>query len=207
MQRLWHGHRVTVMLSVAAILIVLVAWVFTSRPMAEIDSYAACTAAGYPVAETNPPICQSPKRAFVGPVASIAPSTEASQGLPFDLLVDADSHSTYPRYTQVIKTQADWQSFWAQIHASIAMPPILAVDFSTSMVVALSEGVGLAGRHFAVSSVNQSDHGTVVMVTETTPIACAEPTGTTNPYYLIRTGRLSAPVTFQVTPATHQCTY
>ena len=205
MKGLWFGHRVTVILGVLAVLIVLVAWVLTSQPTAPIDSYAACTAAGYPVSETNPPICQSPKRAFVGPVVSTPPSSEASQGVPFELLVDADSHSAYPRATQVLTTQDAWQSYWSQVHARISLPPILPVDFASSEVIALSEGEGPAGRHFAVSSVNESSHGTVVMVNETVPIGCVEPTGSTNPYYIVRTQRLTTPVTFSVTPLTHKC--
>ena len=185
--------------------VLLIGWLIRALDTAAIDSYAACTAAGYPVQDTNPPVCVVDDRNYIGPVASDSP-TAALTNQAFELLVDADSHGSYARDFKVITNQPQWQTFWGDIHASVSLPPLISVDFGTSDVVALSAGVKPTGGYkMEIVNLTTSAKGTAVHITETTPVNCIVTQSPTNPYYIIQTVKLPQPVNFIVTQAQHDC--
>jgi hypothetical protein len=204
-----HPARWLFALVGGTIVVLGVTWLLESRPTAPIDSYAECVAAGYPVQESNPPVCRAAGHVFVGATDTPSPSAPVLASQQFQLLVDGDSHSNYPHYQDVITTPAQWERFWRDIHAGLpSPPPILPVDFATSNVVALSLGArATGGYHVKVTDILTSTAGTTVDVTETSPgERCAVTQSFTNPYYLVRTSRLPEPVTFRLTPEVNPCT-
>lgn len=66
-------HLVYKLLVLAAVLgilaVVWLAWVRPAQQSAGIESYEDCVAAGYPVQESNPPVCVTPDgTSFTGPL-------------------------------------------------------------------------------------------------------------------------------------------
>jgi hypothetical protein len=177
-----------------------------TTPTEPVDSFAACAQAGYPITDSYPPVCQMGLRYFTGPLATPLPSFEPQVSQPIQLLVDADSQGGYPRGWQLIQTQTEWTTYWADVHANIALPPLIPVDFNTSDVVALSVGsMPTAGHRVDISNIVTSRLGTIVNIRETTPVGCNEAAHPSNPYLIVRTSKLAEPVSYVVTPAVHQC--
>ena len=189
-----------------AFVLVVAAWLVHSLSTAPVDSFLACSNAGYPVTDSNPAVCQSDVGSFTGPLKSPVPTATEIVNQPTELLVDADSHGDYARGWQVITSQAQWQAFWSAVHEAVSLPPIIPVDFSTSDVVALSEGrEPTTGYKVEVTGISSSAAGTTIDLTESAPEKCVEAQHVTNPYYLVQTAKLPAPVNFVLTHTTHTC--
>jgi len=201
-------HRIIV-LSGTGLMLVLLAWLVAATATSPLDSFAQCALAGYTVSDTNPPICDDSHTVYLGPVASATPAPVAVAAQDFELLVDGDSHSNYPRGWQVITTQADWVKYWSAVHAALpTLPPLLPVDFSRLDVVALSEGhEPTSGYSLKITEIAAGPGGSVVDITESFPtITCTvTPDPPTNRYYIVDTAKLSAPVSFRLTSEPRQC--
>ncbi len=185
-----------------------IGWLLKAHPTHPIDSYATCTAAGYPVTETEPPVCRADNRNFIGPRAGSThiPAPVTSQ--PFSLLVHGDSHGNYPDRQEVIRTPADWQGYWRQVHAQFATPPpLLPVDFRPDVVIALSYGPKpTSGYGIKVSGITTSANGTTIDVVQTVPgEGCIVTAAQTNPYFIAKTATLPDPITFRKIVRKHQC--
>lgn len=201
-------HRVIVLIGTGLILILL-AWLVRPGGTSPLDSFTQCALAGYSVSDTNPPICAAAREVYLGPVASPTPAQIQLTTQNFELLVDGDSQSNYPRGWQVITTQAGWVKYWSQIHAALpSLPPLLPVDFSQLDVIALSEGhEPTSGYSLKITGIAAGPSGSVVDISESVPtITCSvTPNPPTNRYYIVDTAKLPAPVSFKLTPEPRHC--
>lgn len=192
----------------AALVIGLGAWLLRGHYTEPIDSYDSCAEAGYPISETSPPTCSDGFHTYRGADPAAATPQAAVTSVPFELLVDGDSGGTYPKRQEVITSQADWQRYWRNVHASLAtLPPLLPVDFKTSTVLALSEGrQPTTGYNLKITSVSTTSAGTIVDVSESIPtITCKVAQVTSNRYFIASTATLAQPVSFRFTTTKHQC--
>jgi hypothetical protein len=205
-------RRGLIIAGVVVWLISLGAWAFYAHPTELIDSYAKCAEEGYPVSDTEPPTCSVRGRTFVGPRTSVAPTASSTPVVgaiqPFDILVEGDSGSTYPTRQEVIKTDQDWRRYWREIHAHLpAIPPLLPVDFSSSQVIALSEGQKpTGGYNLKITTITSTTKGTIVDVAESIPtVTCTVTQSPTNRYFVVRTAKLPPPVVFRITTEHRRC--
>ncbi|HEY6737191.1 MAG TPA: protease complex subunit PrcB family protein [Candidatus Saccharimonadia bacterium] len=192
------------MLAAAAALL----WLPLPGRVERIASYADCAAAGYPITESNPPVCHGPKRAYVGPEADTASSGPALVSQPFTIYVTGDSHSDYPERQLVITNQADWEKFWADVHTAVTpRPPILSVDFNKLDVIAVSAGRQQTdGYSLRVTAVLASPAGSSVNVVKRVPtLSCPVNNTATNPYLIVTTAKLPAPVSFYTNTDPRHC--
>jgi hypothetical protein len=203
-----HGHHwlaLAIMLVVVVAAAAALAHPWETNP---IDSYAACMADGNPVTETYPPVCHDGARAFRGPGTVQPPVQSPLASQDFTLLVEGDSRGAYPRREEVITTQAGWQRYWREVHASLAsQPPLLPVDFAASVVVAISEGKQMtSGYNLTITGITTSQTGSTVAYTESIPtIGCTVAQTASNRYLIIRTPKLPEPVIFRKTAVKRQC--
>jgi hypothetical protein len=209
---LTHGLKSHRRLTTFAILVIIVAaigsWLSRGKVILPPATFAQCANAGYIVTDTNPPACLDGKRSFLGPVAKNTPAQAPLTSQPFQVLVDADSKGDYPRGSQVIDSQSQWETYWMGVHAWLSTdPPILPVNFATSDVLAVSEGhEATAGYVYEITSINTGASGTVADVSESIPtVTCSVAYTPTNPYYIVETAKLPTPVTFNVTTTHHEC--
>lgn len=194
---------------VAAIVGVALVFIKLAGSTAPIDSYDACVEAGNPILETNPPICRDGAHNFTGtPYPQASPAAPLTS-VPFDILVDGDTHADTPAHSQqFISTQAHWERFWREVHTSLAAtPPLIPVDFTTASVVAVSLGSRPTGGYgLKITNISTSSAGSVVSLTESTPIAaCMVTQAATNRYLIVRTAKLAEPVSFRITTEDRRC--
>ena len=195
-------------LATALWLIVLVATLLLQgKSTAMIDSFASCAEAGYPVTDSNPPVCRHGAYYVIGPVKSVETQPGVVQSEPFDLLVSADSGTDTPRQQIVIRTQAAWFSWWSQVHAGLTLPPLIQVDFATHDVVMIIGGPKeTTGYGYKVTAVSAGRRTTIVDTLESIPtIGCPVTNKLTNRYYIVRTAKLPAPVVFRNTEDRRHC--
>jgi hypothetical protein len=174
-----------------------------------IDSYTKCADAGYPIETSDPPVCRAGRHYFTGPRAAATPDPAAgASAAAFELLVDGDSHGTYPRQEEVIRDQASWQRYWARIHAATGtVPPLIPINFATSDVIAISQGSQpTAGYSYRVTGITTGPAGTAVNITEVTPtITCHVAQMQSNRYFIVGTTKLPEPVIFRTTRDYRRC--
>ena len=179
------------------------------RPATHIDSYAACIEAGYPVLQTDPPICRMGSRSFTATAAPQATAAPAVQSVDFEILVDGDTHGQLPTHRQdIIDSPAQWQDYWREVHSSLAtLPPIIPVDFSTSTVVGVSLGAQATGGYgLKITGITTAESGTTISLTETTPtITCNVAQGLSNRYLIVRSPKLTQPVNFRIATDRRHC--
>lgn len=191
------------------ILAIVVTIFFFAGRTEPIDSYEACVEAGYPVLESNPPVCRANNHNFTGTPLPIASPQEPTSSVLFELLVDGDTKAEQPVHgQQVITTQDQWQAYWAETHVGMSQsPPIIPVDFASSQVVVASLGIKPTGGYgLRVTSISASGRGTVVNLTETTPgQRCIVTDAQSNRYVIVRTPILTSPVNFNVNRAQRDC--
>ncbi|HEX3082621.1 MAG TPA: protease complex subunit PrcB family protein, partial [Candidatus Saccharimonadia bacterium] len=191
-------------LGVSLVLAAIVAIWITAGYTEPIDSYTACVTAGYPVFDSNPPVCRAGSRNFTG-LPSPTPTPPAPvTSVPFEILVDGDTHSPVPGHDQqLITTQSQWQTYWRSVHGGLpTLPPILPVDFSSSSVIGTSLGAKPTGGYsLKITSITTGSAGSVIDVTESTPtITCLVTQSITNRYLIVRTDTpLKDPVSFRIT--------
>jgi hypothetical protein len=191
------------------LLAIVIGTVKAAGNTAPIDSYAACIEAGYPVLGTEPPICRAGNQNFTGTPSPPPPTAEPSDSVPFDVLVDGDTHDATPAHSQkLINTQSDWRAYWRSAHAGLpSIPPLIPVDFAKSSVVAVSLGAQpTSGYGLKITSINASETGSVINVTETTPtVTCAVAQMKTNRYLIVSSSKIAEPVTFRITSDKRSC--
>ncbi len=202
-RRIWL--QLLIGLTLACVVAVFIAAGYT----APIASYADCKEAGNPILETNPPICRDGSHTFTGTPLSSAPPSSPQVSVPFEILVDGDTHASIPaRDQQVIETEAGWKSYWRDVHRGLpTTPPLIPVDFTTSNVVGVSLGrQTTSGFGLKITSISTSSSGTIVNLTESTPtITCTVVQVITNRYLIVRTPKLTSPVSFHITPELRHC--
>ncbi len=202
-----HRRRLIIALGIS-VCTALAAWMLQGRLTEPIDSYAKCTEAGYPVTDSDPPACQYGNHLFIGPRVSPSPSAPEVTSVPYEILVNGDSLGQYPARQEVISDPVTWQRYWREVHASLAqLPPLLPVDFNQSDVVALSEGrKPTGGYNIKVTTIAKSAAGTSINVTESMPgETCNLTQSFTNRYLLVRTAKLTPPVSFRITSEKREC--
>jgi PrcB C-terminal len=174
-----------------------------------VDSYAACIEAGFPVLESNPPVCRDGKNNFKGtPLVTPVPAAAVTPA-EFDLLVGGDTGSARPAASQVlINDQAAWQEYWRTVHAGISpLPPIIAVDFAKHSVVGIATGQRPTGGYaMKLTSITTSAAGTTVQVSESEPgPGCLTTMAITNRYMIVRASKLTPPADFRVITTKRAC--
>jgi hypothetical protein len=165
--------------------------------------------AGYPLIQTDPPICKDGPHNFTGtPLPQATPLPER-HSQAFDILVDGDTHGTVPAHSQkFIHNQSDWQSYWREVHSGLpTLPPIIPVDFTANDVVAVSLGRQATGGYgLKITSIDTTAAGTTVSLTESTPtITCVVTQAFSNRYLIVRTEKLTEPVIFRITSDKRHC--
>lgn len=172
-----------------------------------LDSFANCAEAGYPVTDSNPPVCRDGKYYVTGPPASTLPAATAVQSVPFDLLVSAETGTDTPRQQVVIRTQAAWSSWWGKVHAGLNIPPLIPVDFATHSVVMIIGGPKeTAGYGYKITAVSLGKRSSVIDTVESIPtLSCLVIPKRTNRYYIVRTIKLPDPVVFRNTEDRRHC--
>jgi hypothetical protein len=201
-------HRAVVISTGAIVILVSVLWLVSSRQTEALDSFADCSQQGYPVTDTNPPVCSDGENTILGPLHAPESPPAPLTSQPFELLVDGDSGGKYAQSQQLISNPEAWQAYWRSVHAALpALPPILPVDFGASNVIALSEGPKPTGGYLLkITNITSSPIGTIVDYTETTPSSlCPGETRPTNRYFIVRTGVLPQPVSFRGTKVARTC--
>jgi hypothetical protein len=180
---------------------------FRGHPTEPIDSYASCARAGYPIQDSYPPACRSGGHTYVGPYSTVTTPPPVTT-VDFEIYVEGDSGGSYPQHQEVITTPAEWQQYWHTVHAALpSTPPILPVDFATSTIIALSEGRQLTtGYNLKITGITTGAAGSVVGVTESIPtLTCPVTQTATNRYLMVKTTKLTPPVSFRVTPEYRHC--
>lgn len=196
-------------LVIAAVGLTAAVILFRAAQTHPIDSYAACVDAGYPISLSEPPVCRTGQNSFVGPPGQPTSTPPPATSVPFNLLVEGDSHGDYPRRQEVISTQAEWEGYWRAVHSGLgSLPPLIPVDFTSSTVVALSTGPHATGGYgLHVTNIMKSEAGTVVGVVESVPtITCTVTQAQTNRYIIVRVPeRLPEPISFRLATTKHRC--
>ncbi len=172
-----------------------------------VDSFASCAEAGYPVTDSNPPVCRHGMYYVTGPVRSVGEPASAVQSEPFDLLVLADSGTDTPRQQVVVRSQDAWISWWAKVHAGLILPPLIQVDFASHDVVIIIGGPKeTTGYDYKVTAVSAGKRTAVIDTLESTPtISCPVISKRTNRYNIVRTIKLPDPVVFRNTKDNRHC--
>jgi hypothetical protein len=182
---------------------------FASGRTAQLDSYAACAEAGYPVTDSNPPLCRAGRLNFTGTLRPPEASAPPVSVQALEILVNGDTATSLPAAHQVlINSQAEWQTYWQQAHAGIKpLPPLIPVDFSTASVLAAGLGPKPTGGYsLRFTGVTSGPSGTIAGFTESSPSAgCATTQAVSNRYTVVRTAKLAPPVSFRVTSVKHSC--
>jgi hypothetical protein len=196
-------------LLIAGLLGLALAVVLYAGTTSRIDSYTACKDAGFPILDTEPPICRDGLNNFTGTPAASPKSSQAVTSVPFDILVDGDTHGAAPAHSQVlINDQGHWQSYWRAAHANLAtLPPLIPVDFANSSVVAVSLGSRPTGGYgLKITSVVTGAKGSTVSVTETSPgPGCITTQAITNRYVIVETSKLTEPASFRINTDQRNC--
>lgn len=172
-----------------------------------LDSFANCAEAGYPVTDSNPPVCRNGNYYVTGPLASALPDAAVVQSMPFDLLVSAETGTDTPRQQIVIRSQADWSSWWGKVHAGLNTPPLIPVDFATHSVVMIIGGPKeTTGYNYKVTAVSLGKRSYIVDTVESVPtLSCLVVHKRTNRYYIVRTSNLTQSVVFRNTEDRRHC--
>jgi hypothetical protein len=201
-------HRIELIVA-AGLVLILAALVLQPSLTSPIDSYAACVEAGYPVLDSEPPVCREGSRNFTGTPQPKPTAAPPISNINFEILVNADTGSAIPEHgQQFIKSPAAWEAYWRGVHGGLpTLPPLLPVDFSQNNVVGVSLGQKpTAGYNLKISSISSTSAGTVVSLTETTPtITCKVAYHFSNRYLIVRTPQLVEPVSFRVTSENRRC--
>lgn len=180
-----------------AIFIILI-----TRPKkaAVIRNFRECADYGYPVTETFPETCSVPGGATYKADEAAATAGVTKLNLQTTILVDA-SNGAPDHLAKVIKTQADWVAYWAKAHAHLTpTPPILAVDFTKSMVAAIQLGSEPTdGFHIKISDVYEVTKEVVIQARKTIPgQGCVLPPRPTSPYEIVYFARTEKPTVFDI---------
>lgn len=116
--------------------------------------------------------------------------------MPFTTIARGGMSQVDSPRTVVVRTPADWTTLWNE-HAGGVKPP--AVDFSTSMVIAVFSGMKPTGGHsIEITHIEKGEKEIVVTYTERTPGPDDITTqALTFPFHMVRTASHAGPVTFR----------
>lgn len=117
------------------------------------------------------------------------------------------SGNTLP-HLSVIRTEADWASFWDQLHASQSPKPALPpVNFAENVIVALVDEVRATGGYtVTITDIQRSPSGIVVVASHLSPgPACAVTAAFTQPFHLVMTPVFSGEASLQLSQSVSNC--
>lgn len=109
---------------------------------------------------------------------------------------------------EVIASQDEWAAFWERLHADQhPRPPLPAVDFTQSIVIAAALGQRPSGGYaIDVDGVYRADSGLHVVVHEASPgKRCTVPAVVITPVVVLRVERGAGDVTFVERRSVHAC--
>lgn len=125
-----------------------------------------------------------------------------------DTLINASWSGVSQSRRAVIRSAAEWAAFWAEAHGPLTpRPPVPAVDFTRSTVIALAMGGRPSGGYgIRVKEVLESGGGLHVVVEENSPgRRCIVTLVATNPVFAVAVGRAGLDVTFVEERRVHEC--
>lgn len=108
----------------------------------------------------------------------------------------------------VLRTQEEWQTFWAELYRQRSEPPALpAVNFANEMVLVASAGQKASGGYtIDVRELYTHADELFAIVLETSPgSGCVLTTALTAPVVVMRVPRSDGPVHFIDETAVHDC--
>jgi hypothetical protein len=176
-------------------------WWFRHRPKpAPITNFQQCVDAGYPVTESYPETCTVSRGLTFTDGTRQAGASEPKSNLMYDTLVI--SQNGPPASSRVVvRNQAEWVAFWNKAHALIQpFPPLLPVDFTKDMVVAVMLGQqSTIGYRLKIDNVYEVPREVIVEAQATKPAAgCSLPTQLSAPYHIVKFPKSAKPIVFDV---------
>jgi hypothetical protein len=120
-----------------------------------------------------------------------APAAGAS--IPYETILEGTHSGLDEALGEVVRDQGSWAALWERIHHGVEpRPPLLSVDFSRHMLVAVATGTRSSGGFgVAVRGVSVHEDRLVVEVLETCPAPGAIVTlALTQPVAVVRLERL-----------------
>lgn len=202
-------QRHLIVVASMAIIVLVILWTPKPGHSDTVTDYASCTAAGYAVTDTEPPVCRGPgNQNYTGSVQNMAASGPAYTTNAFQILVDGDLATNFDRGQFLLTNSNDWQSFWQRVHAGTnTQPPLIPVDFGDHDVVAFVQGnQATDGYSLRSTAVLTSQTGSSISFVEQTPgPMCPVISRPSNRYLIIQTPKLIEPVSFKISTVTHDC--
>jgi hypothetical protein len=188
---------------------IIVIWQQTHKPK-PIHDFAGCVEAGYPVADSFPETCTVPKvGTFINPDQHVDTTTgPVKTNINFTTLVISQGKGPTEKKQVVITNQADWEKYWKAAHSFLpVLPPLIAVNFKTDMVVAAQAGPQVStGYNYQITSISEDDHGVSIEVHLNTPgKGCQPKEPPTMPYHIVKAARNEKPVEFHTVTKAIDC--
>lgn len=130
--------------------------------------------------------------------------------IPFETIIRTQGYgSVFNEAGQITVTnETEWKGLWAKLHNGITpMPAIPAVDFSTSTVIAVLQGVQLSGGYdIGVTHITENEKGIQVSFQETVPgIDCPATAALTSPCHIVKIAKTTEAMEFQGITVTRSC--
>ncbi len=192
-----------------AALVLLVLLAPKSGHTEHITDFATCAAAGYPITDTEPPVCRGPgNQNFIGPAQNMAPTGPIYTTRTFQILVDGDLATNFERGQFHATTPQDWQELWQKLHSGTqTQPPIIPVNFDSNDVVAFVQGHhDTDGYSLRATAVLTSDTGSSLSFVEQAPgPLCPVSAKPSNRYLIIQVPKLTEPISYKVSDVAHDC--
>ena len=214
MHRYWllilgHKRISAALISIVIIIVIIITLVVGQPKKQNVYDFNSCITAGNDVINTDPPTCSSGHTTYAQKIDNpSAVSTPSLIQLQYKILVSGDSRGTYPKSEKVISNLGDWTAYWRSVNNQIKpTPPILAVDFKTEQVIAITAGeVPNSGYSVEVTGVSVDQTTTYVYYDIIIPATtCSPKPGLSDPYYLISTTKSPANFKFIPTNKSKKC--
>lgn len=137
-------------------------------------------------------------------------SEVVGKDIPFETIIRTQGHgSVFNEPGQITVTnQTEWKELWTKLHKGIdPMPELPAVDFSTSTVIAVLQGVQLSGGYdIAVTHITGNEKGVQVSFQATAPgIDCPTTAALTSPCHIVKIAKTNEAIEFQGLMVTRDC--
>lgn len=143
-----------------------------------------------------------------GPTGVPAGAQRLASSAIQELVRTEENTGVSDRRRVVIRTQEEWQTFWAELYSRRSEPPLLpAVNFANEMVLVASAGQKSTGGYTIDIRELYTHAGELfAIVLETSPgSGCVLTTALTAPVVVMRVPRSDGPVHFIDETAVHNC--
>lgn len=129
---------------------------------------------------------------------------------PFETIIRTEGHGSAINDPGqiIVANETEWKELWTKLHNGMtSIPPVPAVDFSTSTVIALFQGVQLSGGYdIGVTHITENEKGMNVSFQETVPGTDCPTTATiTSPCHIVKIAKKTGAVEFQGITVTRHC--